>query len=182
MAESETMNSTDPMQPTDADVNETEGVETEADPLAKLQAELEQLRGENLKLLAETRNIQQRSRRELEERLRYAAAEIAKDMLPALDDLGRIIEAIEKTGDTTDVLTGLKLLKDTFLKGLRAQQIEVIPAIGQAFDPHVHEALLYQPSDEPAGTVIQEIATGYQLNDRVIRPTRVVVSSGPAKS
>jgi len=67
-----------------------------------------------------------------------------------------------------------------FFKVLRSRGIAPIEALGRPFDPHLHEAILQQPSQEyPAGVVMQEIATGYTMHDRVLRPARVVVSAGP---
>lgn len=154
-------------------------VDTDSNSAA--QAEIERLKNDNLKLLAETRNIQQRTRRESEERLKYAEADFARDLLLLLDDLRRTIDAAAPTSDNAALLKGLTLVQDGFQKFLKSRQIEQIRAEGQPFDPAQHEALLNQPSDEvPAGTVLQEITTGYRLHDRVIRPARVVVSSGPA--
>lgn len=153
------------------------------DPLASLQAEVERLAQENLKLLAEMRNMQQRTRRDLEERLRYADADFAREMLPVLDDLLRIVESAGPSPDGAATVQGVKLVIEGFERALKARRIEPIPAAGQPFDPHVHEALVYQPSTEaPAGSVMHEVARGYRLQDRVIRAAKVVVSSGPARS
>ena len=54
-------------------------------------------------------------------------------------------------------------------------------AIGQPFDPNLHEAIQMQPADEPANTIIMEVQTGYTLHDRVVRPAKVIISTGPAK-
>lgn len=145
------------------------------------QREIEKLKAENLRLIAEQRNITQRNQRELSERLRYAEIDFARDLLVPLDDLKRVIDSPTKEPAGAPAVEGARLAYEAFVRCLRARGIEPIPAEGKAFDPAVHEALVHQPHDlVPAGDVIQEVAVGYRMNDRVIRPTRVIVSSGPA--
>lgn len=150
-----------------------------ADVESELQQEVERLKNENLRLIAEARNSQQRAQRELTERMRFAEADFARDLLTILDDFERTIAASEQERDEGTLLAGTKIIYDSFLKFLEKRNIVPIESVGAAFDPEVHEALLHQPSaDHDAGVVSQEIARGYRLHDRVIRPARVVVSSG----
>jgi molecular chaperone GrpE len=143
-----------------------------------LQRELDALRDRNLRLLADMRNLQQRSQREREEALRYAEAEFARELLVVLDDLERAMQAA--SGADAPLSEGMRITHEHFLKVLRSRGIEPIAAVGQPFDPALHEALLQQPSSQhAAGIVAQEIAPGYRMHERVIRPSRVVVSSGP---
>ncbi len=155
--------------------------EASVDPVELLRQERDELNDKYLRAVAESRNIQQRAQRDKQESLRYAEADFARDLMIVLDDLNRTIESAADATDPAAVVAGVKLVHDNFLKVLRQRHIEEIEAVGQPFDPDVHEALLHQPSDEvPAGTVLQEIARGYRMHDRVIRSARVVVSSGPA--
>jgi len=145
-----------------------------------LQREIEVLRDKNLRLLADMRNLQQRAQREREEALKYAEADFARDLLVVLDDLDRAMQASVQSDDATTLREGVRIAHEHFVKVLRSRGIEPVPAVGLQFDPGQHEALMQQPSDtSPAGTVIQEIARGYRMHNRVIRPARVVVSSGP---
>jgi molecular chaperone GrpE len=142
--------------------------------------EIEKLRDENLRLVAELRNVTQRAQREKQEALRYAEADFAKELLIVLDDLERTQESARTASRVQAVADGVRIVYEHFLKVLRGKEIEPIEALGKPFDPHWHEAMMQQPSEEhPAGTVMQELARGYQMRDRVIRPAKVVVSSGP---
>jgi molecular chaperone GrpE len=155
-------------------------VTTPEEELAALRREVDVLRDENLRLLAEVQNAGKRAEREKQESLRYAEASFAKDLLPIIDDLERTLEASRANADVKTIAEGVRMLHEHFLKALRARQIEPIEAAGQPFDPQFHEALLEQPSDEHArGTVMQEVARGYKMYERVLRPARTIVSSGP---
>jgi molecular chaperone GrpE len=113
--------------------------------------------------------------------LKYAESDLAKDLLVVLDDLERTLESVKSAEDVQPVAEGVRIVYEHFLKVLRGRQIEPIEALGQPFDPQWHEAMMQQSSDEhPAGTVIQEVARGYKMHGRAIRPAKVVVSSGPA--
>lgn len=155
---------------------EAERVEEKLTP----EQEIEKLRDENLRLVAELRNVTQRAQREKQEALRYAEADFARELLIVLDDLERTQESARTASKVQAVADGVRIVYEHFLKVLRGKQIEPIEALGKPFDPHWHEAMMQQPSDEhPAGTVMQEVARGYKMRDRVIRPAKVVVSSGP---
>jgi len=154
---------------------------SEAERLQALEAEVASLKDQNLRLMAETRNIQQRTQRDMAEALKFAEANFARDLLLVLDDLGRTREAVEKGESVSAIGEGVRIVLEHFLKLLHSRGIVPIEALGQPFDPHLHEAILKQPSIEyPAGVVMQEVAPGYTMHDRVLRPTRVIVSGGPA--
>jgi len=141
---------------------------------------IETLHEENLRLMAELRNVRQRAQREKEEALKYAEADFARELLVVLDDLERTLASIQSAGNVQAVAEGVRIVYEHFLKVLRAHQIEPIEALGKAFDPDCHAAMMQQPSEEhPPGTVMQELARGYRMHGRVIRPSNVVVSSGP---
>lgn len=151
-----------------------------AGELESLRREVEQLRERNLRLLADMRNLQQRAERERAESLQYAESQFARELLVVLDDLERTLLAAGGTDSIQAVAEGVRMVHEHFLKVLKSRRIEPIAALGRPFDPHYHEALLHQPSDTyPAGTVSQELARGYTMHQRVLRPARVVVSSGP---
>jgi molecular chaperone GrpE len=149
------------------------------DELTTLRREVAELRDKNLRLLAETQNQQKRAQRDRQDVLRYAEAEFARELLVILDDFERTQEAAKAATDAKTVADGVRIVYDHFLKVLCAHAIAPIEAIGRPFDPAVHEALLQQPSDEyPAGTVMQELARGFTMHERVLRPSRVIVSGG----
>ena len=148
-----------------------------------LRREVEELRDKNLRVLAESRNLQQRAQRDKAEALKFAEADFSRELLVVLDDLERTQESAGAVTDVQAVTDGVRIVYEHFLKVLKGRGIEPIEALGTPFDPAVHEAIMQQPSDEhAAGTVMQEVARGYKMHDRVLRPTRVVVSSGPARS
>jgi molecular chaperone GrpE len=163
---------------TETPTDSAEAAQTEAAPTTE--QELERLRDENLRLMAELRNVQQRAQRERQEALRYAEADFARDLLVILDDLERTQESARSAEDVKAVGEGVRIVYEHFLKVLRGRHIEPIEALGRPFDPDLHEALMQRPhDDQPAGTVIQELARGYRMRERVIRPSKVIVSSGP---
>jgi molecular chaperone GrpE len=150
------------------------------DELTLLRREVDELRDKNLRLLAELQNQQKRAQRESQEAQRFAEAELARELLVVLDDLERAQEAARNTQDAQAVAAGVRLVSEHFLKVLRDHHVAPIEAVGRPFDPAFHEALLQVPSSEQAaGIVLQEVARGYTLHERVLRPTRVIVSSGP---
>lgn len=145
-----------------------------------LQAQLEQQQDRLLRLQAEMQNLRQRTAREITDERRYGPLPIMRDILPVLDSIDRAIEAAEKDTDAESLLEGFRMVRQQLLGVLSQHQCEEIEAEGQQFDPEQHEAILQQPSDEPAGTVAMVTQKGYRLHDRVVRAPQVIVSSGPA--
>ncbi|HEU4942730.1 MAG TPA: nucleotide exchange factor GrpE, partial [Gaiellaceae bacterium] len=101
---------------------------------------------------------------------------LVRELLPVLDDLERALEAAE-AHEEAKLEEGVALVTRSFADVLRREGLEEVATDGK-FDPHVHEALLQQPSEAEAGSVIEVLQKGYRLGDRVLRPARVVVSSG----
>ena len=150
------------------------------DPLAAAISERDELRDQLLRSQAELENYRKRQQREREEERRYAAGSIVRDLLPVLDNLQRAIAAAEQGGTVDDLRAGVAMVLQQATEMLAQHQVQAIPAVGEPFDPNHHEALTQMPSDEhPAMTVLQEVETGYKLHDRVLRPTKAIVSSGP---
>ena len=105
---------------------------------------------------------------------------LVKELLPVLDDLERALEAAE-AHEEAKLEEGVALVTRSFGDILRKEGLEEIPTDGK-FDPHVHEALLPQPSEAEEGSVIEIIQKGYRLGDRVIRPARVVIAAAAPKA
>ena len=100
-----------------------------------------------------------------------------------LDDLQRAYQAAGTSKHTQAIAEGVRLVGERFAKVLRDHNIVPIEAVGHPFNPTFHEAVLQQPSHElPAGTVLEEVAQGYLMHDRVLRPSRVIISSGPPEA
>jgi len=154
------------------------------EPLASegtdLRAQLQEAKERALRLQAEWDNFRKRARRELDEERRYADLRLLGDLLPVLDNMQRAIDAAAKSADGGGLLEGFKLVKQQLENVLSQHNCQRIEALHQPFDPHLHEAILQQPSAEyPPHTVILVAREGYSLHDRVIRPAQVIVAAAP---
>ena len=129
------------------------------------------------RLAAEFDNYRKRVVRDQELSAARAKEQVVKDLLPVVDDLERALEAAEQH-EEAKLEEGVRLVQRALQDVLRRQGLEEIETGGR-FDPHIHEALLAQPSDQEEGSVIQVAQKGYRLGDLVLRPARVVVSAGP---
>jgi molecular chaperone GrpE len=145
--------------------------------------ELEALRNENEELIdtlqrlqADFDNYRKRAARDQESLVARAGERIVKELLPILDDLERALEAVE-SHEEAKLEDGVQLVYRQLEQLLEKEGLALVETDGK-FDPHVHEALLTQPSDEDEGSVIEVLQKGYRLGDRVLRPARVVVA-GP---
>lgn len=135
-----------------------------------------------LRARAELSNYQKRAEKDRSEALRYAHASLVKALLPVLDNLERIVQTgSESAGSAQAVVDGAKLTLEAFLKVLRDFHVEPIVSEGQPFDPRIHEAMMERPSDHAERTVLQEVARGYRLHERVLRPAKVIVSKPSAE-
>lgn len=151
--------------------------------IAKLQGELREANERVLRTQAELENYRKRSRRETEEERRYAALPLIRDLLSVMDNLDRALEAAERNQTMSGLLEGVKMVAVQFNAYLEQHGCRRIPAVGLAFDPHQHEAIAQEPSTEHAAGVVTRIARqGYQLHDRVVRPSQVLVSLGAPAS
>ena len=149
-----------------------EGLDVEA-----LQAERDELFGRLQRLAAEFDNYRKRNARENAALVERANERLVKELLPVLDDLARALDAAEEH-EEAKLEEGVRLVHRSLAELLAKQGLAEIETDGK-FDPHVHEALLSQPSDAEEGTVIEVVQKGYKLGDRVLRPARVVVAGPP---
>jgi molecular chaperone GrpE len=141
----------------------------------------EQERDQFLALLQRTRadfeNYQKRNQREREQERRYWYGPLALDLLPALDNLDRAMAAAEQAGEAGPLVQGVALVQNQILDVFKRHGITIINALGQPFDPNLHQAVMQQPSaDQPPNTVLQVLQNGFMIHDRVLRPASVVVS------
>lgn len=136
-----------------------------------------------LRLQAEMQNLRFRTSREIADERRYGAMPVLREILPVVDNIDRAIEAAEQQDDNAGLLEGFKLVRQQLVAALEKNNCQPIDALGQPFDPQIHEAILKQPSDEyPADHVTLVTQQGYQLHDRVVRPAQVIVSAGSEDS
>jgi molecular chaperone GrpE len=148
------------------------------DSTEKLRAELQAAKDRELRCHAELDNYRKRAARELDDKLRYANMSLLRDLLPVLDNVDRAIQAAEQNADGNALLDGFKMVQQQMEAALKQHHCQPIEALHAPFDPHVHHAVMQQPSNEhPANTVLMVTQNGYILHDRVVRPSQVIVST-----
>jgi molecular chaperone GrpE len=125
-------------------------------------------------------NLKRRSEQERGEIYKIANIEFVNSILPALDDLERALEHIDGPTVEDNWVEGIRLIERKLRGSLESQGVREIKAIGEKFDPNIHEATMHGKG--PEGMIIQEIQKGYMLHDRVIRPSVVVVGNGETGS
>jgi molecular chaperone GrpE len=130
-----------------------------------------------LRLAADFDNYKKRAAREREEYVTHANERLVKELLPILDDLERALMAAAEHEEAA-LEEGVALVHRSLASLLERQGLKPISTEG-TFDPHVHEALLSQPSEADEGSVIDVVQKGYTLGDRVVRPARVVIAAAP---
>lgn len=142
-------------------------------------AERDQFKDKWTRALADHENYRRRVQKDAEDERKYGAASLIRTVLPAIDNLVRAIEAAKKPeAQMNDLAQGVEMVHQQFEKILVGLGAQPIPAVGEPFDPNLHEALTQIPSASyPPMTVVQEIERGYKLHDRVIRPAKVIVSA-----
>ena len=127
--------------------------------------------------MAEFDNFRKRKERELAESWENAGAEFVKKILPVLDDLDRTLDSAKNDQNFDGLVQGLELIHKSFLKILEEENVEVIDAIGHEFNPEYHDALMQMEKDGAApNTVIDQSQKGYKKGDKILRPSKVVVS------
>ncbi len=165
------------------DVTQETG-EIAGDELAALAAERDEFRDKFMRALADAENSRKRSERDRREAEQYGGSKLARDMLPVYDNLKRALDAASEDlrGQASGLIEGVELtmreLRNIFEKhGIRI----VSPEVGEVFDPQMHEAMFEAPlPGTKAGQIIQVLAEGFVLHDRLLRPAQVGVSSAPA--
>jgi molecular chaperone GrpE len=133
-----------------------------------------------LRLAADFENYKKRAARERQEYVALANERLIAELLPILDDLERALAAAEEHQEA-QLEDGVRLVHRSLAGLLERHGVKPIDTDGK-FDPHVHEALLSQPSEAEEGSVIDVVQKGYKLGERVVRPARVVVAAPPQES
>jgi molecular chaperone GrpE len=148
---------------------------TNEERLAALEAERDEYLNDLKRVAAEFENYRKRVSRDQASLVARAHERLVKELLPVLDDLERALAAAEDHEEAT-LEEGVRLVHRELAAALAHEGLAEIETNGH-FDPHVHEALLSQPSSEEEGSVIEVVQKGYRLGDRVLRPARVVVAA-----
>jgi molecular chaperone GrpE len=150
------------------------------DPLAQAQAEAARLKDQLLRLAADFDNFKKRSRRELGDVSKLAREDVLRDLLPVFDNLERATAHAAGATDVKALTDGIGMVMRQFVDTLGKLGIERVAALGQPFDPSVHEAVQHlETTEHPPGAVAMELQAGYRSGDRVIRPAMVVVAKAP---
>jgi molecular chaperone GrpE len=153
-----------------------ERVSTLEERTALLEKERDEYLNDLKRVAADFENYRKRVARDQEGLVARAHERIVKELLPVLDDLERALEAAAQH-EEAKLEEGVRLVHRELVEALAREGLVEVETDGQ-FDPHVHEALVSQPSEQEDGSVIEVLQKGYRLGDRVLRPARVVVSQG----
>ena len=148
--------------------------------IEELETQLKETEDKLLRTHAEYDNYRKRSVKELADTRAYVKADTLTPVLNVFDHFKMAVTAAEQT-DNMDVLReGMKMINNEFSKAMEEFGVEEINAVGQQFDPKLHDAVAKEPSDEvEEDYIIKQWRCGYKLGDRLLRPASVVVSSGP---
>jgi molecular chaperone GrpE len=153
-------------------------VEEGAAEVEQLRRQLEEKQDRLLRALAETDNVRRRAQRDREEYLRYANEAPFRDLIPVFDNFDRALAAARASGEAPGVTAGIELIQRELFKVLERHGVTRYSAVGQPFDPTRHEAVDRVVSvDQAPNTVVREVAPGYLLNGRVLRPALVAVAA-----
>ena len=171
---------------TDENGSEEENDLAELDPVKILEKDLLDAKNELIeqkdkfvRLQAETDNFRKRLSREKKEFSQYANERLFKELLPIFDNFERALE--DPSNDIKSLKEGLEMILKQFSSFLEKEKVEPIEAIGKTFDPMIHEVLTSEESSEhEENTIISQFVKGYTINNRVIRPSQVVISKKPS--
>ncbi|MFQ5649205.1 MAG: nucleotide exchange factor GrpE [bacterium] len=145
--------------------------------ILQLQQERDELKDRLLRKAAEFDNFKKRTENQNVQLAATANADLIAQLLPVIDDLERSIASAGENEDFKGLLAGVELISRNFCKVLEKRGVKRIVAVGEAFDPEKHDALMQVDSDEhPPGIVVDEHLKGYEFNGRVLRHSQVLVS------
>ena len=143
--------------------------------IAKLQAELAELKDKHLRLIAEFDNFRRRVAKEKNEMSATAGADIIKALLVVLDDMGRAEKQLESSEDLVAIREGVALVFNKLRTVLHSKGLKAMDAGGNDFNPDLHEAITEIPAKNKEGKIIDVVEPGYYLNEKLIRYAKVVV-------
>jgi molecular chaperone GrpE len=150
--------------------------------IAELEAQVKEKEAKYVYLYAEFENAKKRAIKERSDLVKFGWENVARDLLQVVDNLDRAVTHMP-AGVDANFASGLNMIVTQFKGALQKQGVEEVQSVAQAFDPNLHEAIGQEPSAEhPAGTISQEHSKGYTLHGRLLRPARVVISSGAAQN
>jgi molecular chaperone GrpE len=170
-------NVTEPTETVEVTEEEVIQADLVEDEKPDFEAQLAEAKASELLLRADFENFKRRNRVEAENRAKYSSQAIVEKLLPLVDNLDRALQIETENEETKSVLPGVEIVKRQLVETLQNRGVVVIPAVGEAFDPNLHQAVVQEASEEhESGVVIAEFQKGYKLHDRVIRPSMVKVA------
>ncbi len=175
------------MEPTmtesDATTVETQTTDALQARIAELEQACEEQKNLYLRTLADFQNYRRRQQDEIERQRGLLLESLMEDLLPILDNFERALQAAEATRELEPLMEGVRMTERQIKAVLARYDIHPILAVGQQFDPNLHEAIQRVESDEyEDNIVIDEVERGYRMGERVLRPSRVIVAKRPQPS
>ncbi len=147
---------------------------------AKLREEHAKLKDQLLRTAADFDNFRKRSIKDLAEERRRAKEDVVRELLPVIDNLERAVSAASSASDVNAIIEGVRMVLKLFEDQAGRIGLSKVKAVGERFDPAVHDAIQQVETDEhPPGTVIAEVVAGFRLGDKLVRPAMVVVARKP---
>jgi molecular chaperone GrpE len=162
--------------------NAAEVLEAEPiDPLEEAQGEARKFKDQWMRTAADFDNYRKRARREVEDARKSGREDLLRELLPVFDNLERALTSAQRASDIKGVAEGLSMVMKQFEGTLGRVGITKISAVGQPFDPSIHEAIQQvETDDHPAGQVVSEVQPGYMQGDKLVRAAMVVVAKPKA--
>ncbi|KPB05160.1 nucleotide exchange factor GrpE [Bacillus sp. CHD6a] len=153
-----------------------EVVSAEQQKISELEAKLEESENRLLRLQADFDNYRRRVRLDQDAAQKYRAQNLVTDILPALDNFERALKVESEDEKIKTFLQGMEMVHRQLVEALKSEGLESIEAVGQSFDPHLHQAVMQvEEGEAESNTVLEEFQKGYKLKDRIIRPSMVKV-------
>jgi len=157
--------------------SEEQTVEEVEQSTEEVHEELAAVKDQLLRMAADFDNYRKRMAREREEMRRFAVEQLVRDLLPVLDNFDRALAHSQEGVDDDPLVQGIRMVAKQLVDTLGNHGVQGFSAIGEVFDPELHEAMGQLPSAEAApGSVVQELEKGYKLNGRLLRPAKTIVA------
>ena len=155
-------------------------LEDRQDTIESLQKEKDELFAKLQRISADYANFQKRVPKQISDTIGYEKERIIKTLLPALDNFEHTLQNANSAENFDVLVKGIKIIYDQLLDILKSHNVEQIEAMGEQFDPAMHQAMTQQSDpDKEENVVLEEFQKGYRLNGRIIRPSRVIVNKLP---
>jgi molecular chaperone GrpE len=163
--------------------SKTENGQDEApqtNPIEDLEAKLKEEKNKYLYLYSDFENFRRRNERERIDFFKFGHERFLKDLVLILDNFERAIKQAKDLNEKSAVTQGIEMIHYQFLEALKNQGVSEIKAVGEKFDPGLHEAIGEEESDQESGIITKEHLKGYRLHDRLLRAAKVVVTKKKA--